>query len=491
MRRQTQRRLANLGRLFLLAASLGAAATGAVFAAKPDWVLRFENWSRRKLHGSDWALHNEACAAELAGDAARARVSMVELSDRLLDVRLLDRRVDLLNRCHEWLWSTDSASGDRAGRLRWARNMVAFNERNTTWVARLGAVLCEDPATRREGIDRLQRTWDQVPGHRDITPPLVQALLAAGETVRARNLLLASLDVPQSNWWTVLWQGVADAPPRRANLVPRVDGDGNLRAEFTLHESDLRGFAIEPPLFGAFVLEDATLSVQSGPFERTVPLAAAAPDLTMCRLAGTDLVLDGQTAPRITVVLPQMLAGPDYEVALRGRWRRAFPRALATLLLADGGERLLADDGGTSAAVRARLAELRLAALGTLEAEVFWGNGSGFAAERHMLLRLDGEPTGEEFRCSTAVSLPEPITELRLDLPDYRRLTLRDLRIELADAGGNRLAALDTGDVAAANGVTVDGGALVVVDVADPWIQLRVPAGLQPIRLLRIQAVVR
>jgi hypothetical protein len=490
MRRAHQRLLANTFRSCGLGACLVAVGAGIFWVQCPDQVCAIEQHLRERLTGT---IQAEWRAAMDQTDAARQSQQLEQLLGKLEAVRRDDRLANLVRDGHRRLAELAHARGDVAAVAGYLREAIAFDDHDVTSQVQLADVLCEQPETLREGLERFALLVERPPGSAALTQPtfadqpLVVAKFARhladnGRAREALHLLDRAASSPTSNLWTIAWSEneTAAADTARAELVASVAAERTY-LQFEL-ASPCRRLWFQLPEGASGLLQDLELTIGTPP--RTIDVFANV-QLTNLRRTGQGVVADGSPAQSFAVDLGERSAGA-LEVRFSARWTPRPAVLLAAPAASPAMGQLAADLMAAGDQNHARsLHRWRLAAMqGSVQLHARRG-----AAEFASLQNLAPEtnPGAADFDLTFAVAMPA--TELRFVLPAQigYGFAVEQVQATIDGAAIDLLASVRTST--ALHDVTTRNGWWVVTGTA-PSVTVSMPAD-QTIENLRLVGNVR
>ncbi|MBK8100915.1 MAG: hypothetical protein IPK26_27840 [Planctomycetes bacterium] len=485
MRRRTLQRLANLGRLALLAVVVAAAATAWVWSYRPTWVDSLDAWLIRKARGTYEQRLNDALAIRQPQECEAA---LERLAADLHFVKRQDHLAYVATQCLVRLSELRDQAGDLAAATEWMSEAVAFDDHNLRSLVRLHELRCRRPETQKQGDEDLASLWAQFPGSPWVAPAYIQRLASTGQGEGALDAIEKAIGAIESNLWTFVWDpgpSPDGKPPnvtdgldrgtRRADIMPTIE-DGVLRVRFCVNEpcAQVRWFL---PPFCSFGLVQPRLRMLSPGKYHEIDLAADNGESVHLRRSEGRIDTFGESGPWLTVKLPERLP-PMTIYEFSGR----FEPTHSALLLAPLRGPAFAPIEQALLAAKAdakvqRLRELRGLALGQATVQVFWRTAAadfGSQSSRPVALGLRIDGGAPVF--STTVRIDAPATQIRIDLPE--NVGIRYRLDDLTLMRGGQTVALEPGklEFAFSNDLQRDGNELLVTG-SDPYFGFAVPAG--------------
>lgn len=463
MRRRTIHRLANLGRIAAVLASLGAALLLAAFAWPGSAVGSVEAWlGWRPPIVEDWE------ARLRAADGAELRALALELDA----VRKLDRLAPVARQAHWRGLQAARQQGDLASAIAAARWLLHLDDRDLEAIGALGELLGRDPGTHKEAIDLLQQARARAPASGVLLAPLTSLLVRTGDVAAAGAVLQAMADEPTSHQWTVRW-----GPEAGASVLPVRGPDGRLQLCFTV-DDDCRELTLQAPMATALSLQEAALEVTDRDGVIAQPLAAWQPRLRGMRWQGDALLAPGEDEQAL-IVRPRT-AGP-LQVTMTWREGPAQAEWLRQLLRGEVGRAL-----AQATAVPTTVLRLRAEALLGTVLRLTATTASG-PVER--LATLEGEVQNGGLAVQLEFAVPAGCQRLVLVLPPELQ-TLQQPSLVCRGEGGSELATLDAGEPEAATAVAVDATGWRVTGAA-PQLSWSLPPAAAGCRSVALRGMAR
>ncbi len=414
MRRKTQKTLANLGRLLGLGGCAMALATAYVWRFEPEAVDELE---ARLEHRLTFKAHELRHDARHEKDPAVRRERWLALLLRLADVGPKDRLADIVKECYAGLSSLSAASGDVAEAVRWMETSVAFDGRDLRTLAELSALRTRVAATRQQGLDELAGLVRRHPNNPIVVPAFVESLVRLDRCGEAILVLEKAHQASQSNLWKVLWDPGSEIEVHIAPMVPVVQ-DGALRMRFDVADRVQR-LRFLPPPFASFILLEPRLHVVVGAHSRVVDLLGTGVTLHQMTRSHDRLEAVGHFDTIVDVDLPDLPEGNvecTFTALVQPRRSSLLGWPVVTAPVARWSATL--DERG-DLETRRVVREWRRVACAGLDLEVFHRDDTtDFSPERKVAAAIECPPEGDTW--AAAFEIQQPVTVLRLDLPQAR-----------------------------------------------------------------------
>lgn len=235
------RKLADVARAVLLAATVLAGLVAWLFAARPQWIDALDDRIVRAHTG--WA---EAALARAAREGLAPADRIAELRALLADladVRKGERRAPIRREAARLLARCQLEAGDAAGAQRTAAQWLAFDPLDVDARLALHAALAAQPERRQDAAALARDLFALAPDQEHLLLPHLRACLAAGDEAAAAQAFVAHLAAGGTP---------AGEPVDRGFVLQRDDGDGfePLRAEPLQIEraGDRLALSFAPPL---------------------------------------------------------------------------------------------------------------------------------------------------------------------------------------------------------------------------------------------------
>jgi hypothetical protein len=472
MRRRTARKLANLGRLAGASACALGAAIAVVWHQSPKAIAAIESRLHRALTAPVQRRH-EAARGERNPD--RQEKLLRSLLDDLAGVQRQDHLASTVKDCQLRLADLAERRGDLAGATAWLRECVTCDDHDVRTMARLGDLLCRQPATQREGFEVLFALDARFPANPNVSPVLVRSLLAAGRTGAAIDALAAAAAEPQSNYWYVFWDTGRDFEVHHARMVPSSQTE-SLRLRFDLVDKCSR-LRFILPRFSSMTLTEPSVTVVAGGHAHTIDLLGPAARMHQVERSADRIEAIGHYDARIDVDLPDLPAGP-WEVTLSATRKARLSTLLAapTVTPAMGALRDELAARGDAAGLRLLQSWRNVALTGQRMDCYFREASSSFDGKRRIGAAL--ESPGDD---TIAVHFPigKPAAVLRVDLPaGARGVEYRWRKLTVVVDGEERAFDPATMPLLGTYELTREGGIFVATG-DDPYFWFAAPPGRQ------------
>lgn len=315
--------LANLGLLLLLALSLGAVATAAIWTWFPEVVAKAD---------SAWVWHHTGAIderlvqlRELAGtDRGAAIAGLEDLAGDLRASLKGDRRYGTRRQVLRLLADLQFDAGDPEGARATGDELLDNYENDVgiqLWFARR---LCDHESTRPRGLEVLEGLFARLPELGVVARAYHECALRAGDGALAADVLVRHLDRalrPEQSLegttgiWQVWWsQDGSWSGDRRVDVQALRYGDITaIGFELPSAASVLR---LDPPVRSHLAYSTPRLGVFEGPQPIEIPIPSEGLKTHGMHLGPDSLLVAGSADPWVVIPLP----AEHHDAPLRGRF---------------------------------------------------------------------------------------------------------------------------------------------------------------------------